>query len=364
MSKYIVLDIVFHASSLNYDQGSGNYQELKKITKWDGKQYVLVSRYALRYSILEWASKICGWKLASKDGLGLDKSVVQIGEKLVKNGKFLEYPEFDLFGFMSTAKKKSKGEGENSGEGESEASEKNGVTITRTSPVKISHAVSLTPYNFDSHFSANLGVMKRAGGTGSNPINIEEKKDFYIYNVTIDLDRVGKIDEGYSKIDDKEEGEKIGNKEEEKGKKKRITQIDDKEKEEMITQLIESIFTLKREIKGRMEDLSPWLVVAGLYDKEKYDSYTDRIELSKTHSYKIITKRKETTDKEGRKIEEIENETIEKQSPKFVIDIGDFEEMTQESLLEKIKKFIENGENGASKPIVFKTKFVEVSNQK
>jgi len=38
--KYIVLDVVFYGSSLNYDQGQGNYQELKKITKWDGKNIV------------------------------------------------------------------------------------------------------------------------------------------------------------------------------------------------------------------------------------------------------------------------------------------------------------------------------------
>ena len=64
--KYIVLDMVFHASSLNYDWGSGNYQELKKITKWDGRQYVLVSRYALRYSILHWGNKLFPdrWKVA------------------------------------------------------------------------------------------------------------------------------------------------------------------------------------------------------------------------------------------------------------------------------------------------------------
>lgn len=41
MSRYIVMDLVFYGNSLNYDQGSGNYQELKKITKWDGRQYTL-----------------------------------------------------------------------------------------------------------------------------------------------------------------------------------------------------------------------------------------------------------------------------------------------------------------------------------
>ena len=35
--------------------------ELKKITKWDGKQYTLVSRYALRYSLLETGKNLGFW---------------------------------------------------------------------------------------------------------------------------------------------------------------------------------------------------------------------------------------------------------------------------------------------------------------
>lgn len=29
--RYLVMDIVFYAGTLNYDQGAGNYQELKKL---------------------------------------------------------------------------------------------------------------------------------------------------------------------------------------------------------------------------------------------------------------------------------------------------------------------------------------------
>ncbi len=42
MGRFVVMDVVFYGNSLNYDQGTGNYQELKKITKWDGRQYSLV----------------------------------------------------------------------------------------------------------------------------------------------------------------------------------------------------------------------------------------------------------------------------------------------------------------------------------
>jgi len=94
MGRFIVLDIVFYGGSLNYDQGSGNYQELKKITKWDGKQYTLVSRYALRYSLLETGKSIGLWKLV--DGSNLqragesDKTVIQPGISLLLSGKILE----------------------------------------------------------------------------------------------------------------------------------------------------------------------------------------------------------------------------------------------------------------------------------
>jgi len=111
--RYIVLDVVFYANSLNYDQGAGNYQELKKITKWDGKQHILVSRYALRYSILHWANKLFpnDWKLAGTDELICESGGVarlKSPDEVKKDKKysdfmedvFLDYPEFDLFGFM------------------------------------------------------------------------------------------------------------------------------------------------------------------------------------------------------------------------------------------------------------------------
>ncbi|PKN95064.1 MAG: hypothetical protein CVU45_00905 [Chloroflexi bacterium HGW-Chloroflexi-7] len=130
--------------------------------------------------------------------------------------------------------------------------------------------------------------MKRSGGVGSNPFNIEEKRDFYIYNIVIDVDRVGK----YSL-------------EEQSNKELRDIIINEDKKKERIKQLIETMFYLKREIKGRMEDLSPWLMVVGMYNDGKYETYLDKIELSKSHVYKTITKEKESKDNEGKTIKEI-----------------------------------------------------------
>ena len=298
--KFIVLDVVFYGSSLNYDWGGGtNYQPLKKITKWDGRQYVLVSRYALRYSILNWANHLYSdvWKLADSSVLKAEKGDV-VKLDIFKKDKgidvdkfkkiFLDYPEFDFFGFMVAEK--------NSGIS----------ALTRTSPVKISHAISMTPYNLDTHTMANLGMMKRAdptGQSGSNPVNFEEKTDFYAYNITIDVNRVGKFlksEHGNDKIED--------------------IYADPKAIKERIISLVETVLNLKRDIKGRREDLSPWLIIVGLYEDGKYESYFDKITLNRKTHYKI----KRTIKKEG-ETEIIENEIENGLTPTFFVGIPERE---------------------------------------
>jgi CRISPR-associated protein Cst2 len=220
------------------------------------------------------------------------------------------------------------------------------AALTRVSPVKISHAISMTPYSYDSHFTANLDVMKRAAGSGSNPVTIEEKKDFYVYNIVIDVDRIGKYT-----ID--EHGDKA------------IGDINVSDKREVrIKQLVETLFSLKREIKGRMEDLSPWLVICGLYNDGKYETYLDKIELAKSHVYKIITKEKTTQDSEGKTVKEVEHEIVERSAPKFVIDIDqDVPKLVnnKDDIVKKIKNFLDNKEG--TEIIVYKRDFVEIEPQ-
>lgn len=287
--KFITMDIVFYGNSLNYDWGGGtNYQELKKVTKWDGRQYVLVSRYALRYSILHWANKLFPdqWKLAGPNELHIEKGeVVRLKHKDKDFLKriFKEFPEFDLFGFMIAEKRSEQ------------------AALTRTSPVKISHAISLTPTNLDAHTMANLDMVRRAGGKGSNPVTIEEKPDFYVYNMTIDVERIGK----YLKSEHGDEN--IGD-----------IVIDENTAAKRIIQLIETVLNLKRDIKGRREDLSPWLVVMGVYKDGRYETFVDKIRLERKSHYKV----KRTYRKDG-DTEVIENEIEEGLMPLFVIDILD-----------------------------------------
>jgi len=301
MGRFIVMDIVFYGSSLNYDQGTGNYQELKKITKWDGRQYTLVSRYALRYSILETAKDMNLWNIADAEKLQLagegDKRVIQPSTEILLSGEILNYPEFDLFGYLITS-----------------TTPQN----FRTAPVKISHAISMTPFNYDALFNANIGLAnrmrKREGEMSPNPFTAEEHVTFYQYTVVVDLDNIGKIEvylqdksdvqleDGKWKIEKiaKSNGKiKITLKKSNKTKeiiqdesvngelieleKVKILSYSLKQNNEndpvlkRLEEFIKAILNLKRSIKGRCEDLSPKLMVIGVYKNKPYKTYKDRI---------------------------------------------------------------------------------------
>jgi CRISPR-associated protein Cst2 len=327
--KFIVLDVVFYGSSLNYDQGTGNYQELKKITKWDGKQHTLVSRYALRYSLLKTGEDLGLWKNAPgteferagerRAGEGV-KSVIQPSMEALLSGKLLEYPEFDLFGYLITS-----------------TTPQN----FREAPVKISHAISMTPYSYDSHFSGNLGLARRmveAGKANKMDVDlftVEEHQTYYVYTIVIDEARIGKY-EVYLAKNNKGKGSKNSLNEKEKltitsievkndkiiiKRKKNnkeefqevplikdvkcecreegevfvlkyslaqtnlATQEKKEEKEpsiikERVKALIKAVLNLNRQIKGRNEFLQPKLLVLGVYNGEPYQSYKDRIILA------------------------------------------------------------------------------------
>ena len=190
MGKFLVMDIVFYGGSLNYDQGTGNYQELKKITKWDGRQYTLVSRYALRYSLLETAKMMNLWEIADggklvESGEG-NKQVIQPKPELLFNGEILKYPEFDLFGYLITSTV---------------------PQASRVAPVKISHAISLTPFYFDNQFAGNIGLAKRrlpyTGKMDINLFTVEEHYTYYVYTIVMDLDKIGENEVYFSAKDDK-----------------------------------------------------------------------------------------------------------------------------------------------------------------
>ena len=384
MGKYIVMDIVFKAASLNYDQGSGNYQELKKITRWNGKQYTFVSRYALRYSMLETGKEMGILEIAEGDKLQLagegNKKVIQPATELLISGEILKYPEFDLFGYLITSTYPQN---------------------FRTAPVKISHAISMTPFNYDALFNANIGmanrVRKKHGDMSPNPFTAEEHETYYLYSVVIDVNSVGKIEVYLSgkkdvAIAETKEGSyefKIGKgkdriefffdtskpedikmseiviplKEDKvegdgKEKLKNIITYDDgldtfiikyslnEEKiKERIEDLIRAILKLHRSIKGRNEDLTPKLLVLGLYNNTPYQTFKDRIALVDENIEETYDEITEITE-EGKKIVKIIHKTVKEAKPKFRI-YGDFEKaevLKEEKIIEKIGGFLDKGE--------------------
>jgi len=361
MGRYIVMDIVFYGNSLNYDQGTGNYQELKKITKWDGRQYTLVSRYALRYSLLETAKKMGLWDIA--DGSKLQRAgdgnqtVIQPSDEILLSGEILKYPEFDLFGYLITS-----------------TTPQN----FRTAPVKISHAVSLTPFSYDALFNANIGLANRmrkiTGGMEPNPFTAEEHETYYQYTVIIDIENIGKLDVYINrnsnvgtgkekwKIDEIHNGDKLKFiLKKDKGKEsKTIEQSDSVKKvvfeelekdlvrvlyslrpkdsedpvEERIIRLVRAILHLKRSIKGREEDLSPKLVVVGLYKNNPYKTYKDRISLVDEYYEEEYDEVTEEPLENGRKIK-IKHVVSKSKKPLFEVKVNSAEktELSENELI-------------------------------
>jgi len=353
--KFIVLDVVFYGSSLNYDQGAGNFQELKKITKWDGKQYTFVSRYALRYSLLKTGAQLGLWKLAGGnlfERSGDSKTVIQPSIRPLLSGEILKYPEFNFFGYLITGTKPQN---------------------SREAVVKLSPAISMTPYNYDTHFSGNLDLARRMVESGNaekmdtNLFTQEEHMTFYVYSVLIDVDRlcindvfltknskvkldeneieinnlsiennVLTIDGNSIKIDEKVEADsnKLNDK---------IFKISQKlkiDKKILVKNLIEAIFNLNRDIKARRETLHPKLLVLGLYTG-KYESYKDKITLADSYEETFEEEKKEINGKV-----KIIRRVVKLTKPVFEIASEKILYKSRNNILEEIEKFLEEKSEG------------------
>ncbi|MGC9177941.1 MAG: type I-B CRISPR-associated protein Cas7/Cst2/DevR [Conexivisphaera sp.] len=269
---FLVLDVVFEGQSLNYDQSAGgNVQQLKKI-HMGGRVYTMVSRYAIRYSLLETGERLFGWRLADREALSPSgsggKQVIQPNPS--KLCQVLDYVDLDLFGFLATGERKDKGEGKERKGGAS-------VTIARPSPVKISHAISMEPYKFDSHFNVNLGLARRAGQLGEvqNPFQVEEHRSYYKYSVVVDLQSVGH----HWVLLGKDVPDYLSGCSGTSGDQHYYEVVRDAaEERRRVLELVASVISLVRSIKGRAEDLSPRLMLAAYYPK-LYRSFLDGISL-------------------------------------------------------------------------------------
>jgi CRISPR-associated protein Cst2 len=210
--------IVFQGDSLNYGETVQNISELKKFHRGNGDVHTFVSRQALRYDIVRIGGDRYGWHL---DTVGREES------KDEKNKTVIQYrpevtiadsEEMDLFGYMKTAK--------------------GGNGNKRPAPVRLSHGISLETYKGEIEFLNNMGHAARLG-QNPNIANHERHTSLYAYTVSIDMKRIG--------VD----GDVI---------------LPHKERAKRVSELLDIVFSLHRNIRGRQEELSPLFVIGGLYD--------------------------------------------------------------------------------------------------
>jgi CRISPR-associated protein Cst2 len=174
--KNITITIIFEGSALNRDEKlAGNILSIKKLRRKDGT-YSFISKTAIRHYLFSTLvkKKNFRWKEAAVclSGSG-DKKVVQFD---ITKDDILTSPELDAFGYMYTI-------------GDEGA-------ITRKSPIGITKAISLEPYEGDMAFYCNHDLVQRAINQGEyatpNPFSKEEHVSFYKVSFTIDVERLGK----------------------------------------------------------------------------------------------------------------------------------------------------------------------------
>jgi len=209
--KGLTISMIFDAMSANFGEGIGNISELKKLTK-NNQEYTYISRQAIRYDVFRMINE----KEKIEAPL-TNKGTNQFDAKA--NAK--DHIEVDLFGYMKTTK----------GQG----------SATRPAAVRFSHAVSLEAYKGDIEFAANHNFAGRAKAN-PNPFNLETHSSLYTYTVTIDLDRIGKEDS-----DEK-------------------SSLNAKERARRVSLVLDTLRSLNREIKARVENFNPLFAIGGVYD--------------------------------------------------------------------------------------------------
>jgi CRISPR-associated protein Cst2 len=225
MSKHLTLSILFQGRNLNYGENAGTVGTVKKHFR-EGRVHTYLSRQAIRYSLIE---LLASWDPKWKTKVEVEGKTLQYAY----SAYIKDNPELDLFGYMKTKT----GKGKESKDGEAKE-----ATNLRTAPVRISDATSIEPWNSEIAFNNNMGLLRRTASdaAGLVPFQYETHFSWYTYTITVDLDRIGKLDGESGDV------------------------IDNTEKARRINVLLDGVKTLYRDIRGRREDLSPQFVIGGV----------------------------------------------------------------------------------------------------
>lgn len=215
LRKTLTFTAVVQAASLNYGEGFNNLSELKKFHRADGETYTFASRQSVRYDLVRLGNELFDWNINVVEQQG--GSVVQFK----RDATIQDSQEMDLFGYLKTGN----------------------PSLKRSAVARLSHAVSLEPYQSDMEFLNNMGMAQRKSVEDqakmtNSLVQIENHQSFYAYTMSVDLNSVG--------ID---------------GDVKLSNEV----RKTRVHQLLEILKILNRDIRGRRENLSPLFVVGGVY---------------------------------------------------------------------------------------------------
>ncbi|SFU69303.1 CRISPR-associated autoregulator, Cst2 family [Porphyromonadaceae bacterium KHP3R9] len=165
----ITMTVIFEGSALNRNEKiGGNILSVKKLNV-NGEEKTYLSKGAIRHYLFNTLVRAKKWKEAK---ILRDGQVLQFD---IKADDILTCEELDAFGYMNTT-----------------------YGQTRKTPVHITKAISIFPYEQDMGMYANHDMVRRAKEQGSldssanpNPFNKEEHTSFYKITFTIDSEKFG-----------------------------------------------------------------------------------------------------------------------------------------------------------------------------
>ena len=156
-------------TNLNAGEGESNYIDIKKFKK-DGIEYPYVSGQAMRFYLKE----------AMRRDLQNNEYMCIPDDKGETCGDIKNCLMCDLFGYMTTVKGKG--------------------AVTRVSPVKVSPAIGLLPFdeNANVDFLTRRHRVSEGGKMEGDIVNVEIGTNIYKGGISIDMVRIGaneKVDE-------------------------------------------------------------------------------------------------------------------------------------------------------------------------
>ncbi len=143
--------------------------------------------------------------------------------------------------------------------------------VVRTTPVKLTPAISLEPFASNTELLTNKYQADKIP-TNPNMANIEQHRTIYRYTICVDLARIGTEEDPIGtraqpgKGIDKKVGKNDNDFQEFITKTLRASKIDLPDRAKRVCQLLNVIGTLYRDIRGRREDLKPLFIIGGIYD--------------------------------------------------------------------------------------------------